>query len=115
MRPLWFGIVLLPLMVLLSARLILVAPAERQVALAMQVLLAAEREELAEVVAVEREELIVERMRRRIETMISDAGRLRVAEAAAQAELARGVSRSGSGHWVMPGETIVGNPSRSVS
>ncbi len=111
LRPLLLAcIILMPLLAFVSARLLVVAPAERQAALAQQALLAAEREEVVEAVAVEREELIVERMRRRIETMISDAERLRVAEATARAELARDVYRSGSGHWVMPGETIVGNP-----
>lgn len=100
---------LLPLTTWLGARIVFVSPAARQVALAHQQLLAAEREELAETIAVERDELIIERMKGRVETMLADAERLRIAAATAQAELSHGVYRSGSGHWVMPGERIVGN------
>ena len=85
--------------------------AQLQLELAQQALLAAERDEFVATATTEREELVVQRMKSRIATMLSDGERLQFAEASAQAELARGqAARSSSGHWVMPGEHIVGNP-----
>ena len=108
--PTWV-FVIAPIVLWVLAYQFCVAPAEQQKAFAHQALLIAEKEELTQTLEVEREELIVERMQRRLQTMKEDATRLQVAEVTAKAELARGdVYRSGSGHWVMPFEKIVGNP-----
>ena len=107
----WALLVALVLLLWLSARLILVTPAERELSLAQHLLLVAEREELERAAAVEREELLVARMKHRISTMLGDAQRLRIAEMSARTEFARGpVARSSSGHFVFPGERVAGEP-----
>lgn len=87
-RPmLWL---MLPFATWLLSYQVLVSPAENRLAQAQLALLAAERDEMAAALEVEREELTVERMQRRVETMVSDAARLRRAEQAARVELDRG-------------------------
>jgi hypothetical protein len=96
---------LVPLATWMLVRTMLVAPEERQLAQAQMSLLTAERDELAAGIEVEREELTVQRMKRRVATMISDASRLRAAEQTARAELGdtqgSGTHRRRRGAWKM--------------
>ena len=89
--------------------LLLVMPAERRLAESQHALLAAEREELTVSVAAEREQLVIQRLKRRISDILSDSERLRLAEAAANVELTQLEARDAGlapaqGHWLMPGQ-----------
>ena len=76
-----------PLGVWMLGRIMLIQPAEAQLRSAQHALLAAERAELEGMVALQRDQAKVESMRRRRDTLIADAARLKAARATAQAQI----------------------------
>ncbi len=97
-------LVALPLLAWLVARIVLVTPARRSLALAQHTLLVAEREEMAAEANLQRTERTVDRAKRRLKTMIADAERLRTAEQTAKLQLKSLEARaSGPKHWILPG------------
>jgi hypothetical protein len=95
----------LPLFTWLSLRLLWIQPAQRQLAQAQQLLLVAEREELAMEQAAAKGQRLVGRLRARVATMEADAERMRVAENAAVAQLQRIATDTphSRSDWVFPG------------
>ena len=79
----------LPLLAWLLARQILVRPAERRLAQAHRERLATEREELAAELAAAKEQKRVRHLRSQISTLLSDAERMRHAEADATSHMAQ--------------------------
>merc|ERR1712080_326409 len=98
MGSLWL---LLPLATWLVGYVTLVRPARRQLAQAQQVLLAAEKEELAAQMMVARDEELHERMRRELSEQKDTAERMRAAEREAHAQLNSAQVRRPS--WILPG------------
>ena len=107
MRLRLVGWLLLPLVIWLLAHALLVRPAQHQLLQAQQVLLVAEREELAAELALAREEKRRGRMEREIKDLEDTAERMRVAERVARAQLSAGEHHRPS--WVLPGQ-----PSRAA-
>jgi hypothetical protein len=85
--PAWLA---LPVAVWCLARLLLVSPAETQLAHEQRVLLNAEHDLISQQVATERAELEVRQMETQAVTKLSDAQRLQAALTVARSELAHG-------------------------
>ena len=87
----------------LSGHALLVWPAQRALAQAQDTLLVAQRDELAKEYKSTREQKTVERLKAKVATMLSDAQRMRDAEAAAKAELVR-FDETRRPDWLLPGQ-----------
>ena len=87
----------------LAGHAVLVWPAQRALAQAQETLLLAQRNELATEYRATHEQSTVARLEAKMATMLSDTQRMRDAEAAAQAELAR-YDESRRPDWLLPGQ-----------
>ena len=95
---------LLPLVAYALSHALLVRPAQRQLRVAQEALLDAEREELAAEMALEREHNTRQRLQQEVHDLAENAERMRRAEREASAQLdalARGRRRD----FVLPGES----------
>ena len=95
-----FAWLLLPLAAWLLGQIFFVRPAQRQLSLSQQALLAAERDELTAEMALAREDGRHARMEREVRELAENAVRMGAAERRAQAALDSEHARA---TWVMPG------------
>ena len=101
--------VLLPLVIYFFGHLMLVRPAQRQVTLAQQLLLDAEREELAAEVGLARADRAKQRLEHEVQELAETAERMRTAERVAEAQLGTRAERL---EWVLPGQGRLESRSR---
>ena len=87
-QPGWVLWLILPMLTWLLAHSVLVRPAQSELAQSQQVLLAAEREELAAELALERENARRQHDERELRELQQTAERMRIAQANAEAQLA---------------------------
>lgn len=91
----------MPLLAWLLMSALLVSPRRSELALAEQSLLSAEREELTAQVEADREERAVARLQRTVETLLSDAERIRTADTSVMLQLAK-PDEYATKPWILP-------------